>query len=293
MNIENKTDNGYFAVIDTETTWSNAVMSIGVAIAECSTFKLVEKKYYIISPEYKDGGMYSYVLMTKSVKMDLKSSRPKVIEHLVKDLQKYQIDSIFAYNASFDYNHLPELQTYKWFDIMKKAAYKQYNPKIHENADCCGTGRLKRDFGVEPITRLLSGNRSYCEVHNAVCDAIDELRIIELLGYAIEDYGHAQINPKKETRTIRPKEQIVVPKIPRSTKPILEESEDIIEKRLIADCKFAIGDKIRHAQYGCGVVRKVEVMNEEILLLTVLYEAIGISLHLLPSDEKDITLIND
>ena len=182
MNTEKKTGNGYFAVIDTETTWSNAVMSIGVAIAECSTFKLVEKKYYIISPEYKDGGMYSYVLMTKSAKLDLKSSCPKVIEHLVKVLQKYQIDSIFAYNASFDYNHLPELQSYKWFDIIKKAAYKQYNPKISENADCCGTGRLKRDFGVEPITRLLSGNRSYYEVHNAVCDAVDELRIIELLG---------------------------------------------------------------------------------------------------------------
>ncbi len=293
MNTEKKQGNGYFAVIDTETTWSNVVMSIGVAIAESSTFKLVEKKYYIISPEYKDGGMYSYVLMTKSAKLDLKSSRPKVIEHLVKVLQKYQIDSIFAYNASFDYNHLPELQSYKWFDIIKVAAYKQYNPKIPQNAECCGTGRLKRDYGVEPITRLLSGNRSYCEVHNAVCDAVDELRIMELLGYSLEDYGHAQINPAKKPRTVKPKEQRVIPKVQKPTKPVPEESEDIIEKRLIANCKFAIGDKIRHSLYGCGVVRKVEVMNEEIMLLTVLYEAIGISLHLLPADEKNITLIND
>lgn len=37
MNTE-KQGNSYFAVIDTETTWSNAVMSIGVAIAESSTF---------------------------------------------------------------------------------------------------------------------------------------------------------------------------------------------------------------------------------------------------------------
>lgn len=293
MNTEKKQGNGYFAVIDTETTWSNVVMSIGVAIAESSTFKLVEKKYYIISPEYKDGGMYSYVLMTKSAKLDLKSSRSKVIEHLVKVLQKYQIDSIFAYNASFDYNHLPELHNYKWFDIMKIAAYKQYNSKIPANADCWGTGRLKRNYGVEPITRLLSGNRSYCEIHNAVCDAVDELRIMELLGYAIEDYNHVQINPEKKPRTIRPKEQKVIPKPSKPTKPVLEESEDIIEKRIIANCKFAIGDRIRHTQYGCGVVRKVEVMNEEILLLTILYEAIGISLHLLPADEKDITLIND
>ena len=293
MNTEKKQGNGYFAVIDTETTWSNVVMSIGVAIAESSTFKLVEKKYYIISPEYKDGGMYSYVLMTKSAKLDLKSSRPKVIEHLVKVLQKYQIDSIFAYNASFDYNHLPELQSYKWFDIIKVAAYKQYNPQIPQNAECCGTGRLKRNYGVEPITRLLSGNHSYCEVHNAVCDAVDELRIMELLEYAIEEYDHAQINPEKKPRTVKPKEQRVISKAQKPTKPVPKESEDIIEKQLISNCKFAIGDKIRHAHYGCGVVRKVEVMNEEILLLTVLYEAIGISLHLLPADEKDITIIND
>lgn len=293
MKADKIQDGSYFAVIDTETTWSNAVMSIGVAIAESSTFKLVDKKYYIISPEYKDGGMYSYVLMTKSAKLDLNGSRQKVIEHLVKVLLNYHIDSIFAYNASFDYNHLPELHNYKWFDIMKIAAYKQYNPRIPKNAECCGTGRLKRDYGVEPITRLLSGNRSYFEVHNAVCDAVDELRIMELLGYALEDYGHAQINPEKKPSTIRPREQRVVPKLPKPTKPVPEESEDIIEKRLIANCKFAIGDKIRHTLYGCGVVRKVEVMNEEIMLLTVLYEAIGISLHLLPADEKDITLIND
>lgn len=293
MKSKRSIDGKFFAVIDTETTWGDEVMSIGIVVADYNTLEPIDKKYYIISPEYKSGGMYSYVLNVKAIKTDLLDSRPKVMENLIKILQKYGIDSIFAYNASFDYNHLPELQTYMWFDIMKKAAYKQYNSKIPQNADCWGTGRLKRNYGVEPITRLLSGNRSYCEVHNAICDAVDELRIIELLGYAIEDYGHAQINPEKKPRTIRPKEQRAVPKLLKPTKHVPEESEDIIEKRLIANCMFAIGDKIRHAQYGCGVVRKIEVMNEEILLLTVLYEAIGISLHLLPADEKDITLIND
>ena len=293
MNSKRNIDGKFFAVIDTETTWGDEVMSIGIVVADYNTLEPIDKKYYIISPEYKSGGMYSYVLNVKATKTDLLDSRQKVMEHIIKILQKYQIDSIFAYNASFDYNHLPELQAYKWFDIMKKAAYTQYNPKIPRNADCWGTGRLKRNYGVEPITRLLSGNRSYCEVHNAVCDAVDELRIMKLLGYSIEDYGHAQINPKKKPRPIRTKEQRFVPKLPKPTKSVPEESEDIIEKRLIANCKFAIGDRIRHAQYGCGFVRKVEVMNEEILLLTVLYEAIGISLHLLPADEKDITLIND
>lgn len=293
MKSKRSSEGKFFAVIDTETTWGDEVMSVGIVVADYNTFEPIEQKYYIISPEYKFGGMYSCVLNVKSVKADLKDTRQKVMDHLIKVLQKYRIDSIFAYNASFDYNHLPELQAYKWFDIMKKAAYKQFNPKIPKNADCWGTGRLKRNYGVEPITRLLSGNRSYCEVHNAIYDAVDELRIMELLGHAIEDYGHAQINPEKKPRITRQKDQKVIPKIKKPTKPIQVESEDIIEKQVITNCKFAIGDRIRHKLYGYGVVRKVEVMNEEILLLTVLYEAIGISLHLLPADEKDITFIND
>ena len=32
---------------------------------------------------------------------------------------------MFAYNANFDYKHLPELNSYIWVDIMKIAAYKQ------------------------------------------------------------------------------------------------------------------------------------------------------------------------
>lgn len=285
-----KQNGNYFAVIDTETTWSNAVMSIGVAIADSLTFKPIEKKYYIISPEYKDGGMYSYVLITESAKLDLKDSRKKVIEHLIKVLKKYNIDSIFAYNASFDYNHLPELQTYNWFDIMKIAAYKQFNPKIPDNADCCGTGRLKRNYGVEPIMRLLSGNQRYNEVHNAICDAINELEIMNLLDYTIEEYNCAQINPDKKSKIIRQqkKEQKVKPS--RLTGKDIVEIEKDNEKQMIPNCKFSIGDRIRHAQYGYGVVRKVEVINEEILLLTVIYEAIGISLHLLPTDEHEITI---
>ena len=37
------------AVIDTETNWDDKVMSVGVAIAEINTWKLTDKKYYIIS----------------------------------------------------------------------------------------------------------------------------------------------------------------------------------------------------------------------------------------------------
>ena len=39
-----------FAVIDTETTWGDAVMSIGTVIAESETFELIDKRYYILTP---------------------------------------------------------------------------------------------------------------------------------------------------------------------------------------------------------------------------------------------------
>lgn len=51
-----------FIVIDTETTWYDEVMSIGAVVADSDTMSLVETKYYIIDPEFRRGGMYSYVL---------------------------------------------------------------------------------------------------------------------------------------------------------------------------------------------------------------------------------------
>ena len=38
------------------------------------------------------------------------------------------------------------------------------------------------------MLRLLSGRRSYREVHNALCDAKDELELMRLLGRAPREY---------------------------------------------------------------------------------------------------------
>lgn len=51
-----------FAVIDTETTWGDAVTSIGTVIADSETFELVDKRYYILTPYKNHGGMYTYAL---------------------------------------------------------------------------------------------------------------------------------------------------------------------------------------------------------------------------------------
>ncbi len=193
-------DSSCIAVIDTETNWRDEVMSIGVAVADEKTFKCQDTKYYIIDPEYRVGGIYSNVLRYSDGKRDFEYakeivlSRKSALQEINKYLKASGITKIFAYNAKFDYGHLKELGGFEWYDIMRLAAYKQFNRAITEEMTCCKTGRLKTNYGVEPITRMLSGDKRYCEVHNAIYDAVDELRIIELLGHELSAYECARIN---------------------------------------------------------------------------------------------------
>jgi hypothetical protein len=76
---------------------------------------------------------------------------------------------------------------------MKLAAYRQHNPKIPNCAECYGTGRLKRGYGVESVYRMLSEDRTYCERHNALTDAIDELEIMRLLNHEFARYASTKI----------------------------------------------------------------------------------------------------
>ena len=189
-----------FAIIDTETNWCNEVMSIGVVIADCETFAPVDTKYYILTQECLIGGMYSAVLQINGNPPAIECSREEAICDLLDWFNKHNVHSIFAYNAQFDYSHLRELADFRWYDIIKIAAYKQYNSKIPESAECCKTGRLKRNYGVEPIIRMLSGDYSYFETHNALFDAIDELKIMQLLGLPLDTYAVAIINSKEELK---------------------------------------------------------------------------------------------
>ena len=176
------------AVIDTETTWGDEVMSIGVVIADAKDYKQVESRYYVFDPEYRDGGFYSSELFRMPKKDTIITTRKTALDEIDIWLKKAGVKKIFAYNASFDKNHIPEFSGYIWHDIMRLAAYKQYNRYIPEDAECCKSGKLKRNYGVEPITRMLSGNSRYFEMHNALQDAKDELDIMRMLCLAIEAY---------------------------------------------------------------------------------------------------------
>ena len=162
-------------------------MSIGTIIADADPFEPIEAQYHILPIECQIGGMYEDTLFIETPAQPILCTRAEAIADLCTWFQQHGVRSIFAYNACFDRNHLPELRDFEWYEIMRLAAYHQYNPKIPATADCCSTGRLKQDYGVEPMLRLLSGNRTYHERHNAFFDAMDELEIMHFLMHRLED----------------------------------------------------------------------------------------------------------
>ena len=179
---------GRFAVIDTETNWVDRVMSIGTVIADTDTLETVDAKYHVLPIECQVGGMYESTLFIETPVAPILCTRTEAIADLRSWFRNHGVTAIFAYNACFDRNHLPELRSFDWYDIMRLAAYRQYNPKIPAHADCCSTGRLRRGYGVEPMLRLLSGSCTYRESHNAFYDAVDELDIMRLLQHPLSQY---------------------------------------------------------------------------------------------------------
>lgn len=202
MSNDNATE--YFAVLDVETNWNNQVMSIGVVIAEAQTFKAVNGAYFILSPEYKAMGMFSSALRLVKDELTTVCSRMEAVDGMRALFAKFGVCHVFAYNACFDYGCLPELNDYVWHDIMRIAAYRQYNDKIPHYADCYSTGRLKRGGGVESIMRLLSGQPTYRETHNALIDALDELQIMSLLNRPLTDYP--DYIPRRQVERLKEKE---------------------------------------------------------------------------------------
>jgi hypothetical protein len=179
---------GKFAVIDTETNWADQVMSIGTVIADVDTLEVIEAKYHILPIECEIGGMYYDTLFIETPVQPILCTRAEALKDLTLWFRQHGVRSIFAYNACFDRNHLPELRNFDWHDILRLAAYRQYNTKIPTTADCCSTGRLKRGYGVEAMLRLLSGDHTYHESHNAFFDALDELSIMVLLKHPLSAY---------------------------------------------------------------------------------------------------------
>lgn len=190
--LKEQPSNTAFAVIDTETNFRDQVMSIGIVLADAHTFQPIISRYYILPEEAEVRGMYSDALNLAETEITKHCDRIEATQEIVALLRRYGLPRIFAYNASFDKNHLCELADFTWCDIMWASAYKQFNPSISDDEDISKSGRLKRGAGVEPTMRRLRGDPSYHETHNALLDALDELEIMRRLGLSIERYVRPQ-----------------------------------------------------------------------------------------------------
>lgn len=197
LNASKKDYYSCFAVIDTETNWKDSVMSIGICIVNSNDYRIIEKKYYILPEEASVGGMYENFLYCEDYPKPITLARVDALNSIQELFRFYSIIKVFSYNASFESKHLPELNDVSWYDIMKIASYKQFNSKIPDSFQLCSTGRLKKDFGVESIMRLLSEDSCYIEKHNALTDAVDEVIIMRLLNQPYNVYlEYAAINSK-------------------------------------------------------------------------------------------------
>ncbi|HBZ52148.1 MAG TPA: hypothetical protein DEO82_00085 [Eubacterium sp.] len=175
-----------YAVIDTETNWYNELMSVGIVIASDEIHEMIDSLYVIIEEAAALGGMYSQVLLVRGQK-PLVTDREDAIVAIREFLKTHGVEKIFAYNAAFDAKCLPELGDYLWHDIIRIAAYKQYNSAIPDSVVCCKSGRIKSGYKVEDILHMF-GEKGYKEVHNALTDAMDELRIMKHLDRSVIEY---------------------------------------------------------------------------------------------------------
>ncbi|AGQ51179.1 hypothetical protein MHL_2829 [Mesomycoplasma hyopneumoniae 7422] len=196
--------NKNIVVIDVETNYQNEVFSVGVVIADSTNFKSIDKKYWIIKNNLKVGGMYARNILAP-LPLEFREetifleTRKEMIVYLIKFLKYYEVKNWFSY-TKFDFRHLPELhKSFKHNDISIFAKNKQFNKYIPLNAETSKNGDLKRGWKAEDIYRMLTKDENYFETHNALLDAIDELRIMELLNLDIETFLNSNKNKEKIT----------------------------------------------------------------------------------------------
>ena len=181
----------YFAVVDTEANFQNELMSVGMLIVRKKDLAITEEYYAMITPACNKAAMFSSSLKYQPEAGEhwnqLITNEKAAVQAVLKVLRDRQICAVFAFGAGFDRKMLPALHDFSWCDIMDIAVYKQYNPHLPVSAPFYGTGRLKRGGSVEGLLRMMDSPR-YQETHNALQDAKDELKLIQLIGRPIEQY---------------------------------------------------------------------------------------------------------
>lgn len=182
------TDRNCFAIIDTETTWTKRLMTIGVVIANTATFETRDYRYYILTPEIEEGGVFRTEAYLKASGIVKKCGHKEAIYDILDFLERHGVTMLFAYNVGLDKQLLPELSSFEWMDIAPLATNECSKKFILNDEKYYSSECVKRKYRVRSIVRMVSGNDFYTETHNALFDAVDELKIMQYLRYTLESY---------------------------------------------------------------------------------------------------------
>jgi len=101
--------------------------------------------------------------------------------------------------------------------------------------------------------KLLTGDCSYHEKHNAVYDAMDELKIMKHLGRKFEDYSKATYRPK----TVSKQSASSINSNRYKKTATVENSSNIL---------YHVGDKVEHAAFGTGIILSIQPTGNDNLL---------------------------
>lgn len=210
--IREKEGKEFFAVIDTETNEDfekssigipdGTMMSVGLVIAESDSLAAVKTYYGIDKLEAKKPAWEpaKRALYLQEYKPDREGTRIDIIKDVKEILAAYHVKQIYAYNGSFDKNHLKELSDFDWVDIMSLCTYKQMNKYLPSNLEAYKTGRVKSGYKVDDILGYIHDASHEHEKHNALSDAEDELFIMQKIGQPLKAY--AEISEKRKKHVV-------------------------------------------------------------------------------------------
>ena len=188
----------YVAIIDTKTNYLGNAISIGVAIVNAQ-FEIQQAQYYLIPEElmneHASKDDYDIVHVYKTYYGRLFDCQ----NHIRTILNQYNITNIYAYNAFYVKQTLPEMNNYNWFDVARIATYKQYNHKIPINTKCDENGQLLR-YTLSNVMELMT-NGYYRYVNHALYNALDIIQLMKYIGLSIDKYEHAKLTCNKKNIT--------------------------------------------------------------------------------------------
>ena len=212
-------------ILDTETISLGKpfIYDLGfiVARAENGVYKPIYRSQAIITQIYDNAELFAtayyaekkprYTRLLKGRKTR-KKKFGWAIHHLKKTIEKYDVEAVFAYNASFDKKALNftakhfkynfNFNGLKWLDIMAIAnnfihTSKEYIDFANENKLFGPSGRYYQT-NAEATYKFITNNKNYIEPHMALQDCEIEL---DILNYAIENgYSNKDIVKKRFLR---------------------------------------------------------------------------------------------